>query len=190
MMRRLFLLAGAVLAAVGAMAPAPSAGAAAPYCGITWGSLAKTSPPMSSAALTNIRAGRHECYDRLVFDLTAPQVPFAGQAVGYSVRYVPVVTADGTGDPIPLAGGAFLQVAVHANAFNVNTGAPTYRPANRSRAVNVAGFRTFRQVYFDGSFEGITTVGLGVRARLPFRVFRLAGPGTGSRLVIDVAHRW
>jgi hypothetical protein len=29
-----------------------------------------------------------------------------------------------------------------------------------------------------------------VRARLPFRVFVLRGPGSGSRLVIDVAHRW
>jgi hypothetical protein len=33
-------------------------------------------------------------------------------------------------------------------------------------------------------------VGLGVRARLPFRVFKLDGPGEGSRLVIDVAHQW
>jgi hypothetical protein len=145
---------------------------------------------MSSASLTNIRAGRHTCYDRLVFDLTGPQVPFPGQAVGYRVGYVPVVRGDATGDPIPLAGGAFLQVSIHANAYNVNTGVPTYRPRDRRHAVNVAGFRTFRQVYFDGSFEGYTTVGLGVRARLPFRVFRLAGPGTGSRLVIDVAHRW
>jgi hypothetical protein len=38
--------------------------------------------------------------------------------------------------------------------------------------------------------EGQTEIGLGVRARLPFRVFPLAGPGDGSRLVIDVAHRW
>ncbi|BAS14136.1 conserved hypothetical protein [Arthrobacter sp. Hiyo8] len=43
---------------------------------------------------------------------------------------------------------------------------------------------------FAGSFEGYTSLGLGVRARLPFRVFTLAGPGTGSRLVIDVAHMW
>ena len=55
--------------------------------------------------MTNIRGGRHECWDRLVFDLAAPAVPFPGQAVGYSVRYVPVVTDDGTGDPVPLAGG-------------------------------------------------------------------------------------
>jgi hypothetical protein len=41
-----------------------------------------------------------------------------------------------------------------------------------------------------GSFEGQTTLGLGVRARLPFRAFVLPGPGSGSRLVVDVAHRW
>jgi hypothetical protein len=41
-----------------------------------------------------------------------------------------------------------------------------------------------------GSFEGQTTIGLGVRARLPFRVFTLDGPGNGSRIVIDVAHHW
>jgi hypothetical protein len=56
--------------------------------------------------------------------------------------------------------------------------------------VNVAGWRTFRQVSIDGQFEGFQTVGLGVRARLPFRVFVLAGPNIYSRMVIDVAHRW
>jgi len=29
-----------------------------------------------------------------------------------------------------------------------------------------------------------------VRARLPFRVLTLDGPGSGSRLVVDVAHYW
>jgi hypothetical protein len=190
-MRRLIVLAAVVLAAAGMVAPvAPSAGAAAAPCAVTWGSLPKTSAPMTSAAITNIRGGRHNCYDRLVFDLGAPQVAFPGQAAGYDVRYVRAVTLDGSGQAIRLAGGAFLQVNVHANAYNVGTGVPTYRPANRARAVNVTGFRTFRQVYFGGTFEGITTVGLGVRARLPFRVFVLAGPGRGSRLVIDVAHTW
>jgi len=190
-MRRILVLAMAVLVAAGVMAPAPAATApTAPYCGITWGSLAKTSPLTTSAPITNLRAGRHECFDRLVFDLGAPAVPFPGQGVGFDVRYVPVVIQDGSGEPIPLAGGAFLQVNVHANAYDANTGAPTYTPADRTRAVNVTGFATFRQVYFAGSFEGTTTVGLGVRARLPFRVFTLAGPGTGTRLVIDVAHRW
>ena len=63
-------------------------------------------------------------------------------------------------------------------------------PANPCELANVAGYQTFRQVAYAGSFEGQTTLGLGVRARLPFRVFILAGPGDGSRLVVDVAHRW
>jgi hypothetical protein len=57
-------------------------------------------------------------------------------------------------------------------------------------AVNVAGFDTFRQVVDSVSWEGQTQIGLGVRARLPFRVFVLTGPGAGSRLVIDVADNW
>jgi hypothetical protein len=67
---------------------------------------------------------------------------------------------------------------------------PTYSPADPARAVNVTGFRTLRQVAFLGTHEAQTQIGLGVRARLPFRVFLLAGPGNGSRLVVDVAHRW
>ncbi len=43
---------------------------------------------------------------------------------------------------------------------------------------------------FGGSFEGYTTFAVGVRATLPFRVFILAGPGSHSRVVLDIAHRW
>ena len=54
----------------------------------------------------------------------------------------------------------------------------------------VGGYRTLRDVVYGGCFEGRTTFGVGVRARLPFRVFTLAGPGTRSRIVLDMAHRW
>ena len=39
----------------------------------------------------------------------------------------------------------------------------------------MAGYSTFRQVAWAGTFEGQTTLALGVRARLPFRVFTLNG---------------
>jgi hypothetical protein len=45
-------------------------------------------------------------------------------------------------------------------------------------------------VVYANSFEGSTSIGLGVRARLPFRAFTLDGPGSGSRLIVDVAHSW
>jgi hypothetical protein len=186
-MRRLFaipVLAFALLAGTAAsgLLPASASTASAPYCGITWGSLPKDNPTMGPQPITNVRSGRHDCYDRLVVDI-------AGPPVGFHIEYVPVVTQEGTGDPLPLLGGAFLQIAVRAPNYDLQ-GHTTYSPPDPLHLTNVAGYRTFRQVAWAGSFEGISTIGLGVRARLPMRIFVLTGPGTGSRVVIDVAHQW
>jgi hypothetical protein len=162
------------------LAPAAAAG---PYCGIWWGSLPKVqSGSVTVAPITNVRAGQHTCYDRLVVDVSGP-------VQAYNVRYVAAVTGI-SGEPVPLRGGARLQINVWAPTYDVVTGTAVYLPANPAEAVSVAGFRTFRQVRYVDSFEAVSTFGLGVRARLPFRVFVLSGPGAGSRLVIDVAHQW
>lgn len=169
----------AVLAAVAGaaallVAPAATgaAGADAAYCGITWGSLAKHAGTTVPGRITGVRAGRHACYDRLVLDMT-------GRVPGYDVRYVTTVLSEGGGFPVPVAGGARLAVVA-------KKGATTIPPMP-----SVAGFTTFRQVRWAGSFEGYTTVALGVRARLPFRVFTLYDASTNrSRLVVDVAHHW
>jgi len=154
---------------------------AAPYCGIRWGSLSKQDSVRTSApvALTNVRAGKHECFDRLVLD----------GASAAKVRYVDRVYEDGSGRVVPLSGGARLEI-ITVRSDDVQTGQPTYNPADPAHLVNVAGWRTFRQAAFAGDFEGQTTLGLGVRARLPFRVFVLESPGRAPRTVIDVAHRW
>jgi len=94
-----------------------------------------------------------------------------------------------------VAGGAVIEVRVSAPAYDPETGAATYpgRVGQRLPGVDLTGYRTFREAKFAGSFEGVTQVGLGVRARLPFRVFVLPGtPNTDHvpRLVIDVAHTW
>lgn len=161
---------------------APTAASAAPYCGIRWGSLPETVSTTTSAQVENLRSGRHDCYDRLVIDLR-------GEVTGYSVSYVSRVATLGSGKVVPLSRGADLQILIEAAAYDQN-GDATYSPRTPSRAVNVTGYRTFRQVAYAGSFEGQTLIGLGVRARLPMRAFVLDGPGDGSRLVIDVAHRW
>ncbi|MEU2348267.1 hypothetical protein [Modestobacter sp. NPDC049651] len=174
-------------AAAGLIGPAGPAAAAAPYCGITWGSQAKgvsPVPPAAGAVLTNVRAGQHPCYDRLVLDTRGPSL-----GTSWHVAYVPRVVADGSGAVVPLRGGAFLEV-VAGVSDHTGAGVPTYRPADRRELVPVTGFRTLRQVAWAGSFEGLTTVGAGVRARLPFRAFVLPRTGGGSMLVVDVAHRW
>jgi len=173
-----------VVAATLGVVPVAAASApaqAAPYCGITWGSLAKSRATLVPGPVTNVRAGRHACFDRLVIDLR-------GKAPGYTVRYVNTFTGQASGLPIALRGGAKLAVTVNAPA-HTSSGTPTYTPTNRAEVVDVTGYSTFRQLRWDSSFEGYTSLGLGVRARLPFRVFTIQD-ATGARLVVDVAHRW
>jgi hypothetical protein len=177
------LLVLALTAAIAAFV-LPGTAQAAPFCGITWGSLAKHGgSSMGSGEITNVRAGQHDCYDRLVIDLHGTSVP-----VSWNVAYVGQVREDPSDRPVPLRGGAFLHIVVQAPEMTPD-GVPTYTPGNRRELVNVSGFRTFRQVADAGSFEAVSSFGLGVRARLPFRVFTLSSGGT-SRVVLDVAHRW
>ncbi len=157
----------------------PGSAQAAPYCGITWGSTPKTQDRFDLEAVNDVRAGRHACFDRLVVDVGGEDAFFGS----YDVRYVREVREDGSGARVPVRGGAVLQVVVKAPAYNEH--GATYVPRNRAEVVDVTGFSTFRQVAWAGSFEGQTTVGLGVRAVLPFRVFTLPG-----RVVVDVAHTW
>jgi hypothetical protein len=166
----------------------PGPAQAAPYCGITWGSLAKTHTAADTEMVNGVRAGRHACFDRLVIDLGGQDVSFGS----YDVRYVPQVYSDGQGDAVPVRGAADLQIIVGAPAYD-DRGNATYTPADRREVVDVAGYTTFRQVAWAGTFEGRTTLALGVRARLPFRVFTLDGVANSDdtpRMVIDVAHRW
>jgi hypothetical protein len=180
MKRFILTAAAAILITVGAV-PAASA-SAAPYCGISWGSLAKTAGPSTSPTsyLTNIRTGQHDCYDRMVLDLNGTT------AAGYDVRYVSNVYADASGQLIPLSGGAKLQIVLKAPAYN-SSGTATYPGVTGQKlpGVNLTGYQTFRDAKFAGSFEGRTTIGLGVRAQLPFRVTTET-----NRVIIDVAHYW
>ncbi|WP_282699768.1 hypothetical protein [Streptomyces sp. CC219B] len=164
-------------------ATASGATAQTTACPTGWGSLAEVRATSTAKPVTNIRTGRHACYDRMVVD-----VPGAGRsALGYSVRYVKELRQDGSGRLIPVAGGAVLEVRAAAPAYDPATGLPTY-PGRVNRplpGVDLTGHRTFRDTRFAGSFEGETLVGLGVRARLPFRVLVLT-----DRIVLDVAHNW
>ncbi len=181
---RFLVLALSVLTALGVITAAPAS--ASPYCSITWGSMPKSQMSGDSETVVDVRAGRHACYDRLVVDLGGSDNEFAT----YDVRYVDVVRQEGSGEPVPVRGGAVLQVSVGAAAYDED-GRPTV--ALGPEMVDVSGWRTFRQVASAGSFEGWTTLALGVRAQLPMRVFVLEGApysDQGPRLVIDVAHRW
>ncbi len=88
---------------------ATSTTAAATNCPRGWGSLPESGKYRGAGVLTNVRTGRHACFDRLVVDVR-------GRAPGYDVRYVSNVTQDGSGFVVPLRGGAKLEVVVRAPA--------------------------------------------------------------------------
>jgi hypothetical protein len=187
------LLALSVLAAglVGGAGPAAATqpagravgAAATPYCGITWGSTGKSGGTLSQASLIATRTGRHDCYDRVVFE-------FDGPVDGYAVHYGETYT-DGEGLAMSpyTAGDALLAVSLRAPAYD-DAHVSTYPHRTGDHVANVLRYRTLRDVVFAGSHEGYTTFAVGVRARLPFRVFVLTGPGQHSRIVLDIAHQW
>jgi hypothetical protein len=143
---------------------------------------------MSPSALYLTRVGQHPCYDRVVFDLNGPQ------PVGYSARYVPVVLADPSGKPVPVAGGAVLQVTVRAPIYGTDDqGHQPWRTAptigeSLVAPSEISGWTSLRAVTFAGSFEAQTTIAVGVREQLPFRVLVTSGPYNYQHVVIDIAH--
>jgi|SRR5699024_8806094 len=177
-----FLTPGASLASAVTPVSLDRSATVTPYCGIVWGSLPESATSATArGTLYDIRAGRHACFDRLVFDVRGP-------IAGHHVQYVDAVRAPGSGAVVRVGGGARLEIRIDVPAHD-RAGRATYRPDSLGRLVDVRGWDTFRQVAWAGSFEGSTTVALGVRARLPMRVFVLPGADR-SRLVVDVAHYW
>jgi hypothetical protein len=145
------------------------------------------SAAMSEAPLYLTRVGRHECFDRVVFDINGPR------AVGFAARYVPVVLADASGKPVPVAGRAALEVTVRAPVYGTdNLGhQPRRTPPTVGESLitpaAISGWPSLRAVRFAGSFEGQTTVAVGARERLPFRAF-VTSDGSYQHLVLDIAH--
>lgn len=164
----------------------PGEGASSARCQTDWGSLEKTGNPTGVKPLVNIRTGRHDCFDRLVFDVRDAH---SDLRIGFRIRYVSEIIQDGSGDHIPVEGGVLMDVRLQgAPSYDPETGEMTYDVAAGEKlpGVNLAAYRTLRDVRFVSTFEGDTQVGIGVRARLPFRVFHI----DGARLVLDIAHSW
>ncbi|GII82624.1 hypothetical protein Ssi03_06140 [Sphaerisporangium siamense] len=128
--------------------------------------------PASPPLVTGVRYAGHEGYDRAVIDLR-------GAPTGYRVRWVAQLLQDGSGDPVPVKGGAYLQVSISPAGAHTEDGKPTWERVLR------AGLPNLQSVVRTGDFEGAVTIGLVLRHRAAFRVDEQAAP---YRLVIDIAH--
>jgi hypothetical protein len=108
-------------------------------------------------------------YDRLVLDLTGP-VP------GYTVRYVPHVTADPSGKTIALPGRSYLLIILRPAQAHTDSGLPTI-----TGGVRVLGDAMLKGYALAGDFEGVLTLALGLQSMTSIRVGESPG-----RLYIDL----
>jgi hypothetical protein len=126
--------------------------------------------------LTDVRAAAHDGYDRIVFQ-------FRNGLPGYDVRYTdrPVV-ADGSGEEVPVDGGAVLLIRMEPalDADLTQSSAPrTYTGPQRFSPTTTAVAELVRT----GGFEAVLTWAAGVDEKRPFVVSTLESP---ARLVVDV----
>lgn len=156
----------------------------------TWGTDPRDAAPMSPDEFYLVRAGQHDCFDRVVLDVNG--TIDGPEAVGYSVAYVSgEVRADGSGDAVPTEGAGALEVTVRAPALGYGSSGHLYPPARTGDDLytpeQLAGWGALREISFAGSFEGQSTIAVGVESELPFHVGSYDDEGY-SHLVVDVAH--
>jgi hypothetical protein len=133
--------------------------------------------------LVEVRAGDHpdEDYTRVTF-------AFRGGTPSYEVGYVRSVPAEGTGDPLPLPGNAFVRIRFTPAQAHDEQGRPTLAVALRTPL----DFPTLRGYGFGGDFEGHLTFGLGLRVAvnsdqvLPLRIGELVRPDGSQVVAVDV----
>jgi hypothetical protein len=127
------------------------------------------------ALLTDVRAARHEGFDRIVFE-------FRKALPGYDVRYVSrPIHQDASGTIVPIAGNHVVRVRMeHAlDADLTQPAAPsTYTGPRRLRP----GTPEVVELARVGGFEGVLTWAAGLQDRVDFRVRTLTAP---ARLVVD-----
>lgn len=131
-----------------------------------------------AALLERVAIGRHEGYDRVVFQ-------FRNALPGYRVEYVePPLREDGSGNVIRVDGTAFVVVRMEpASGFDLSVpeGELVYKGPRRLSGAD-AGTSVVREVVRTGDFEAVLTWAVGLSDRVDFRVRTLEGP---PRLVVD-----
>jgi hypothetical protein len=129
----------------------------------------------SHGTVSDIRIGRHDGFDRVVFEVGGTGTP------GWDVRYVDEASSQGSGAPIDVEGDAILQVTLTGMGIPPDTGVDEWSGPD---PLSVRDTEVVTEVAFDGTFEGTTVAFVGTTDEVPFRVYSLSSP---TRVVLEVA---
>jgi len=160
-------------------APTTTADQADPLAGASTSIVVAPSTAKATALLERVAVGHHEGYDRVVFQFRDEGLP------GYRIQYVePPLKEDGSGDPVDIAGNAFVVVRMEpASGFDLNTGEGdlVYKGPKRLEGSS-AGATVVKEVVRTGDFEAVLSWAVGLDSKVPFRVTTATSP---SRLIVD-----
>jgi hypothetical protein len=130
------------------------------------------------ALFERVAVGRHEGYDRVVFQ-------FRNTLPGYKVEYVQgPLKEDGSGNPVTIKGSAFVVVRMEqASGFDLNTGegVMVYKGPKRIDGT-AAGTSVVQEVVRTGDFEAVLTWAIGLSDKVDFRIRTATSP---ARLIVD-----
>lgn len=130
---------------------------------------------VARAQITDVRVGRHDAYDRVVFEFENGIPQFRLE------KATPPLFKDPSNKPLHVEGNAFWQLAMQGGTRVSPMGVETYTgPLDFN-----PGFPKLTELIERGDFEAVSTWYFGLDAPSCLRVTTLAGP---SRLVIDIEH--
>lgn len=131
-----------------------------------------------TALVERVAVGRHEGYDRVVFQ-------FKNHVPGYRIGYVdPPFKEDGSGNVVQVEGNAFVVVRMEpASGFDLtkDEGELVYKGPRRIDG-STAGTSVVQEVVRAGDFEAVLVWAIGLSDRVDYRVRRASSP---ARLIID-----
>ena len=131
-----------------------------------------------TALLERIAVGRHEGYDRVVFQ-------FRNGLPGYHVQYVAgPLKEDGSGKRVTVQGNAIVMVRLEpASGFDLNTGEGVlvYKGPKQIDGSS-AGASVVQQLVRTGDFEAVLSWAIGLSDQVDFRVTTATSP---DRLIVD-----
>ena len=130
--------------------------------------------------LDSVELGDHEGYERVVFTFDGAEA-----LPSWRVEYVDEVRQSGSGNPVEVAGSAYLNVTLSgATGVDLSGEQPeeVYTGPDRLSGSDAA-LSAVQEVVEAGDFEATMSWAIGVDEQRPFRAFTLTDP---ARLVVDV----
>jgi hypothetical protein len=133
------------------------------------------------ALLRDVGVSRQRCADRVTFDFTTEANGKPKCAVAYAQ---PPFTMDASGEPVTVAGSAFVQVRCEpAYGYDFENGMTTYTGPKR---IGATGTQHVQELVETGDFEAVLTWIIGLDGQRPFTAATTAVPGPQARMRLAI----